>query len=145
MLELNQLAPDFELLDQDSKKHKLSDLRNKFVVIYFYPKDNTPGCTQEACDFRDNMDKLSSENCIVFGISKDSLASHLQFRDKYNLNFNLLSDPDLTVHKKYQVLNEEEKVIRSTFLIDKNGKIIKIWSKVKVSDHVAEVVSNLDI
>lgn len=140
MLKLNQLAPDFELSDQDNKKHKLSDLRNKFVVVYFYPKDNTPGCTQEACDFRDNMDKINNEDCIVLGISKDGLASHQNFKDKYNLNFNLLADPDLTVHQKYQVLNEEKKVIRSTFLIDKSGKIIKLWSPVKVPNHVTEVL-----
>jgi peroxiredoxin Q/BCP len=142
MLEINMVAPDFELLDQDGNMLKLSRLRKKLVVVYFYPKDNTPGCTQQACDFRDNIQALSNEACIVLGISKDGPASHKAFKNKYDLNFNLLVDTDLMVHKAYEVLNED-KVVRSTFLIDKEGKIVKIWSNVKVKNHVMEVLETI--
>jgi len=139
MLKINQKAPDFALLGTDGKLHKLSALKGKLVVINFYPKDNTPGCTQEACDFRDNLERLTEENCVIFGISKDSLISHEKFKEKYALNFTLLSDPDLEAHVAYQAL-EEKKTIRSTFLIDKKGKIVKIWPKVSIKNHVEEVL-----
>jgi peroxiredoxin Q/BCP len=142
MLTEQTIAPDFTLMGNDGKEYTLSALKGKSVVIYFYPKDDTPGCTKEACDFRDNLPQLIEKDCLVFGISKDSLASHQKFKGKYNLNFVLLSDIDLKVHKAYQVL-EETKTIRSTFLIDKTGKINKIWTKVKVPNHVEAVIASL--
>ncbi len=143
MLKIHQQAPDFNLSGTDGKFYQLSALKDKLVVIYFYPKDNTPGCTQEACDFRDNFSKIAKKGCSVFGISKDSMESHKKFMDKYELNFVLLSDSELQAHIAYQVL-EEKKTIRSTFLIDKEGKIAKIWSKVSVKNHVEEVLKAIE-
>jgi peroxiredoxin Q/BCP len=139
MLEENQLAPNFTLVDNTEKSHSLVDVRGKPVVVYFYPKDDTPGCTREACDFRDNLAVLTKENCLVWGISKDNTSSHAKFIDKYDLNFTLLSDTDLKVHKAYGAL-EDNKTVRSTFLIDQNGKLAKIWPTVKVDGHVSAVM-----
>lgn len=142
MIKENSKAPDFKLLGDDGKEYSLTSLQGNNVVLYFYPKDSTPGCTREACDFRDNLEQLTNYECIVLGVSKDNVASHNKFKDKYNLNFRLLCDTDLKVHKLYNALNEE-KTIRSTFLIDKKGNIIKIWPKVTVSGHVEEVLKVL--
>lgn len=142
MLKENTKAPDFSLVGNDGKHYSLASLKDKFAILYFYPKDNTPGCTKEACDFRDNLSELANRECLVFGISRDSIAAHSKFRDKYELNFILLSDPELEMHKAYQVL-EENKTVRSTFLIYKKGKIIKIWPKVKVPGHVDEILELL--
>ena len=142
MLKMQALAPDFTLPGTDGKLHQLSALKNKLVIIYFYPKDNTPGCTQEACDFRDNFSQLTQENCIIFGVSKDSLSSHEKFKNKYALNFILLSDPELKVHAAYHAL-EDGKTLRTTFLIDKEGKVAKIWPKVSVKNHVEEVLKTV--
>ncbi len=142
MLNENALAPDFCLPGHDGQEYCLSHFRNKYVILYFYPKDNTPGCTQEACDFRDNLGSLNQKECVVFGISRDSIASHQKFQTKFNLNFILLSDPDLKVHQAYEVL-ESEKTIRATFLIDKSGKLAKVWPKVKVNGHVKAIIDTL--
>ncbi|MCH5586546.1 thioredoxin-dependent thiol peroxidase [Shimazuella sp. AN120528] len=142
------IAPDFTLLSSNGTEVSLSDFRGKNVVLYFYPKDNTPGCTTEACDFRDAYDKFSSLNAVIIGVSRDSEASHRKFVDKYDLPFLLLSDTKETVCKQYDVLKEKKMfgktgvgIERSTFIIDKDGKVVKIYRKVKVKDHVEEALS----
>jgi thioredoxin-dependent peroxiredoxin len=149
-MEIGNLAPDFTLMGSDGQKHKLSDFRGKKVILYFYPKDNTPGCTTQACDFRDNIDPITNLNTIVIGISKDTLASHNKFIDKFNLPFLLLSDEDKTVCGLYDVIKEKnmygKKVLgieRSTFIIDEKGILIKEYRKVKAKGHVEEVLKEL--
>ncbi|MEZ4443960.1 MAG: thioredoxin-dependent thiol peroxidase [Polyangiaceae bacterium] len=144
-------APAFSLAGHDGKKHALKDHLGSPVVVYFYPRDSTPGCTTEACDFRDNMARLTKKGAVVYGISKDSLASHTKFAEKFDLPFVLLSDPDKKVHDKYGAWGEKklygkvtEGVIRSTFLIDENGKIAKAWRNVRVKGHVDAVLAALD-
>jgi thioredoxin-dependent peroxiredoxin len=139
-------APSFALPGDDGKKHKLSDHAGKLVVLYFYPRDDTPGCTVEACEFRDDRGRLEKLGAVVYGASRDSLSSHEKFRDKYELNFPLLSDPDLEVHKKYGAWGtkklygkETEGVIRSTFLVDGSGKVAKAWRNVKAKGHASQV------
>ena len=131
-MEIGNLAPDFTLMGSDGKEHKLSDYIGKKVILYFYPKDNTPGCTTEACDFRDNIDKITNQNAIVVGISKDNLNSHNKFIEKFNLPFILLSDEDKIVCELYDVIKEKnmygKKVLgieRSTFIINEEGYLIK--------------------
>ena len=146
-------APDFELPSSEGGEVKLKDLRSKAVVLYFYPKDDTPGCTREACAFRDNQAALKKKGVVVLGVSGDSLASHDKFKAKYKLNFPLLSDPDKEVAKKYgawgeKVLYGKKTVgmIRSTFVIDGEGVVRKVFPRVKVDGHaekVLEVVSEL--
>lgn len=145
-----EVAPDFELEALDGKKVRLSDLRGKWIVLYFYPKDDTPGCTKEACDFRDSMDKVVSLGATVLGVSRDNTKSHQRFASKYSLNFTLLSDPDGEVHRAYGAFGlkkmygkEKEGTIRSTFIIDPSGHIRKAWRNVKVEGHVAEVLEAL--
>lgn len=149
-MEIGNLAPDFALMGSDGKEHKLTDYRGKKVILYFYPKDNTPGCTTEACDFRDNINQINNLNAVVLGISKDNLSSHNKFIEKFNLPFVLLSDEDKVVCELYDVIKEKnmygKKVLgieRSTFIIDENGKLIKEFRKVKVKGHIEEVLSNL--
>ena len=144
-------APAFTLPGDDGDKHKLSDHKGQWVVLYFYPKDNTPGCTTEACDFRDNLARLQAAGAVVYGVSKDSLESHERFRDKHELNFVLLSDPELKVHEKYGAHGEKKMygkttmgVIRSTFLIDEAGKVAKAWRKVRTKGHVDKVLEELE-
>jgi len=143
-------APDFELKDQKGNAISLKNFRGKKVVLYFYPKDDTPGCTKEACSFRDNMDKIIEKGAIVIGISNDDLKSHEKFSKKYNLNFSLLSDVDRRVSIKYGVYKKKNlygKIVwgieRSTFIIDEQGKIKKIFRKVNVEGHVDEVLKHL--
>ena len=131
-MEIGNLAPDFTLMGSDGKEHKLSDYIGKKVILYFYPKDNTPGCTTEACDFRDNIDRITNQNAIVVGISKDNLNSHNKFIEKFNLPFILLSDEDKIVCELYDVIKEKnmygKKVLgieRSTFIINEEGYLIK--------------------
>jgi peroxiredoxin Q/BCP len=143
-------APAFNLPGDDGKTHKLSEHKGKRVVLYFYPRDMTPGCTTEACDFRDNFARLKKAGAVVYGVSKDSVGSHEKFRDKHELNFTLLSDPALDVHKSYGAWGEKtmygkktQGVIRSTFLIDEKGKLAKAWRHVKVKGHVDQVLEAL--
>jgi peroxiredoxin Q/BCP len=142
------MAPDFTLLSHNDREVSLSDFRGKNVVLYFYPKDNTPGCTTEACDFRDAHEKFSNLNAVIIGVSRDTAASHRKFVDKYDLPFLLLSDTEETVCKLYDVLKEKKMfgktgigIERSTFIIDKEGKVVKIYRKVKVKDHVKEALA----
>ncbi len=149
-MEIGNLAPDFTLMGSDGKEHKLSDYKGKKVVLYFYPKDNTPGCTTEACDFRDNINEITNLNAVVLGISKDNLNSHNKFIEKFNLPFILLSDEDKVVCNLYDVIKEKnmygKKVLgieRSTFIIDEDGNLIKEFRKVKVKGHIEEVLNSL--
>ena len=147
-MEIGNLAPDFTLMGSDGKEHKLSEYRGKKVILYFYPKDNTPGCTTEACDFRDNINKINNLNAIVLGISKDNLNSHNKFIEKFNLPFTLLSDEEKVVCELYDVIKEKnmygKKVLgieRSTFIINEEGILIKEFRKVKVKGHIEEVLN----
>ena len=147
MVSVGKKAPAFALESSDGGKVKLADLAGKPVVVYFYPRDNTPGCTLEAQDFRDAMPAFKKLGAIVLGVSKDSIASHCKFRDKYGLSFPLLSDPEGKVLEAYGAWGDKvlygkkmKGVIRSTVLIDRDGKVAKHWPKVSVKGHVAEVV-----
>jgi peroxiredoxin Q/BCP len=153
MIEEGQKAPDFQLESSEGGEVSLKQLKGKTVVLYFYPKDDTPGCTREACAFRDSQAALKKKGVVVLGVSGDSLASHEKFKAKYKLNFPLLSDPDKAVAKKYgawgeKVLYGKKTVgmIRSTFVIDKDGVVRKVFPRVKVdghSDQVLEAVATL--
>lgn len=150
-LKIGDNAPDFTLpTDTDGVTVSLKQLRGKKVVLYFYPKDNTPGCTREACDFRDHHSHLKNKNTEVFGISKDSAKAHSKFKEKYALPFTLLVDANADVCAAYGVIDKKSMfgktflgIQRSTFLIDENGKIEKIWRKVKVTGHVADVLKEI--
>ena len=150
MLEIKQTAPDFTLFDSDGNSVSLSDFRGKKVVLYFYPRDNTPGCTRQACAFAAAYEGFRNSNTVVIGISKDSTASHRKFADKYNLPFILLSDPELEAIKAYGVWQEKKNygklsmgVVRSTFIIDEEGKIEKVMPKVKPDTNAAEILEYL--
>ena len=140
-------APEFELESSEGGEVKLKDLRGKTVVLYFYPKDDTPGCTREACAFRDSQAALKKQGVVVLGVSGDSLASHEKFKSKYKLNFPLLSDPDKAVAKKYGAWGEKVLygrktvgMIRSTFVIDGAGVVRKVFPRVKVDGHAEQVL-----
>ena len=142
-------APDFELESTDGPVSLLG-LRGSRVVLYFYPKDDTPGCTREACSFRDSMQRLAGHGAVVLGVSKDSIESHNRFREKYGLSFPLASDPEHRVATAYGAFGPKSMygklvtgTIRSTFLIDASGKIERIWSPVKVDGHVDQVLAAL--
>lgn len=150
MLKVGDKAPKFELASDSGKKLGLASFPGKHVVVYFYPKDNTPGCTREAQAFAEKNKALTGAGAVVLGISKDSVKSHCGFRDKYALNFPLLSDDDLSVHKAFGAYGEKtmygKKVlgtIRSTFIVDPNGKIAHVFPNVKVDGHVDAVLSAL--
>lgn len=150
-LKIGDKAPPFSLQNQDGAEISLHDFLGSFVILYFYPKDKTPGCTTEACDFRDNLAKFSTLNAVVLGVSPDSVKSHLSFIEKESLNFTLLSDSDKKALKSYGAWGlkkmygkEYEGVIRSTFLIDKEGKIAYIWKNVKVKGHIEEIKEKLE-
>lgn len=141
MLEVGTKAPDFELPDQNGKLHKLSDYLGKRVILYFYPKDNTPGCTKQACGFSELFPQFSEKGAVILGVSKDSIASHKKFEEKYGLTFTLLSDTQRKVIELYDVWKEKKNygkvsmgVVRTTYLVDENGFIIKANDKVKASD-----------
>jgi peroxiredoxin Q/BCP len=143
-------APAFTLTADDGTKVKLSDLAGAPVVLYFYPRDDTPGCTKEACAFRDRRAEIAQFGAKVFGISADTVQSHVKFRDKYGLNFPLLADPDHTVAEKYGAWREKNMygkktmgIQRSTYLIDFAGKVARVWKSVKVDGHDEQVIAAL--
>jgi peroxiredoxin Q/BCP len=143
-------APDFKLPSTEGKTVSLKELKGKKVVLYFYPKDDTPGCTREACDFRDNLARVKSQGALVYGVSKDSIASHDKFREKYELPFPLLSDEGNATAQAYEAFGEKTLygrksmgTIRSTYLIGEDGKIAAVWSPVKVDGHVDKVLAAL--
>ena len=146
-LKIGDDAPDFTLKDGEGQTARLSDFKGKKVVLYFYPKDDTPGCTTEACNFRDNLERLKRSNVEVLGISNDNEESHAKFKNKYHLNFRLLSDTDKKVSEAYGVYEEKEKfgnkywgITRSTFVIDENGKIKHIFYKADPEKHIEEIL-----
>ena len=150
MLKINTKAPNFKLPSTSKDDYSLKNSIGKYIVIYFYPKDDTPGCTIETNDFNKLLSKFKKLECEVFGVSKDNLKSHDKFRDKYKIKFDLLADEELKVLKKYKVWGKKKfmgrefmGILRTTFLIDKKGKIIKVWGNVKVKDHAKEVLDTL--
>ena len=150
MLEVGVKAPDFTLPDQNGDLHSLSDYRGKKVILYFYPKDNTPGCTKQACGFAERYPQFIEKGAVVLGISKDSVASHKKFEEKYGLPFTLLSDPELVAIQAYDVWQEKKNygkaymgVVRTTYLIDEEGKIAKAFDKVKAADNPEQMLGEL--
>lgn len=150
VLKAGQKAPSFSLPDENGNTVSLASLKGKKVVLYFYPKDHTPGCTQEACDFRDHFSRLKSKNVSVFGVSKDSAKTHTSFISKHELPFSLLTDEAGEMMESYGAWGEKSMygkkfmgIIRSTVLIDENGKVIKHFPKVSVKGHVEEVLKEL--
>ncbi|HJC39972.1 MAG TPA: thioredoxin-dependent thiol peroxidase [Candidatus Intestinimonas pullistercoris] len=148
MLEVGTKAPDFTLPDKDGQNVSLSDFAGKKVVLYFYPKDNTPGCTRQACAFAGAYEAFRTLDAVVIGVSKDSAASHRKFAEKYNLPFLLLSDPELTVLQAYGVWQEKKLygkvsmgVVRTTYLIDENGVIEKVMPKVKPDTNAVDILA----
>ena len=150
MLQEGVLAPEFELMDQDENPHKLSDYRGKKVVLYFYPKDDTPGCTKEACSFRDSFAEFRQKGLVVLGVSKDSPKSHAKFQEKYSLPFPLLSDTSTEMIKAYEAWGEKKFMgktytgtLRVTYIIDEDGKIQKAYEDVKPQDHAQEILKDI--
>ena len=150
MLKINTKAPTLNLSSTSGNSYSLKDSIGKYVVLYFYPKDDTPGCTIETNDFNKLLTKFKKLNCDVLGISKDDLKSHNKFKEKYKIKFDLLADDEIKIVKSYKVWAKKKfmgrefmGVIRSTFLIDPKGKIVKIWDNVKVKDHAKEVLETL--
>ncbi|GGZ31677.1 peroxiredoxin [Echinicola pacifica] len=147
-LEVGSKAPDFEAKDQDGKLIKLSEFKGKKVVLYFYPKDNTPGCTAQACDLRDNYEALLNAGYVVLGISTDSEKSHQKFIEKHELPFPLIADEDKVVHEKYNTWREKNNygrtymgTVRTTFVIDEEGNIADIIEKVKTKEHSNQILN----
>ena len=145
-----ELAPNFKIPSSNNKEFELKKNKNKFLIIYFYPRDNTPGCTNEAKDFSKSYKEFKKLNCEIFGISKDSIESHQKFISKFKIPFQLLSDEKIVALKKYGAWGEKSMygkkfmgIKRTTVLINPKGKIIKIWNNVKVKDHAKEVLSCL--
>jgi peroxiredoxin Q/BCP len=150
MLKVGDKAPDFTSTDENGKKVSLKDFRGKKVVLYFYPKDNTTGCTKEACDFRDNFARVKKAGAVVLGVSADSEKSHTNFKEKYDLPYTLLADTEKEIIKAYGVWGEKSMygrkymgIFRTTFIIDEKGKISHVFEKVKVTGHVDEVLKAL--
>lgn len=146
MIEQGEKAPDFSAKDQQGNTVSLSDFKGKKIVLYFYPKDNTPGCTKEACNLRDNYEELISQGFVVLGVSPDSEESHQKFAEKFTLPFPLLADPELKIIKAFGAWGEKnmygkkyEGLLRSTFIIDQEGKIEKVIKKVKTADHADQI------
>lgn len=146
----NILAPDFELMDDTNTLRKLSDYRGRNVVLYFYPKDDTPGCTKEACNFRDDYSAYEKAGVVILGVSPDSVASHVKFKNKFQLQFPLLADEEHKVCDLYQVWGpkkfmgkEYEGVLRTTFLIDANGMIKKVYENVRPAEHSTQLLEDL--
>ena len=150
MLEVGTKAPDFTLPDQNGALHSLSEYRGKKVILYFYPKDNTPGCTKQACGFAERYPQFIEKGAVVLGVSKDSVASHKKFEEKYGLPFTILSDPELVAIQAYDVWQEKKNygktymgVVRTTYLIDEEGKIAKAFDKVKAADNPEQMLGEL--
>jgi len=151
MLEIGTVAPDFALPDQNGAQHRLSDYRGQRVILYFYPKDNTAGCTKQACNFRELYPQFREKGAVILGVSKDSVASHKRFEEKFSLPFTLLSDEDKTVIQAYDVWKEKKNygkvtmgVVRTTYLIDENGMIVRAFEKVKAADNPGQMLGALD-
>lgn len=151
MIKELEKAPDFTLLDKNGQAVSLHDFKGKKVILYFYPKDNTPGCTKQACGFRDNYAAFTNQGIVVIGISKDSVASHQKFADKYNLPFILLADPDHQVIEAYGVWQEKKNygktymgIVRTTFIIDEEGTVIKVMPKVKPDTNASDILAFLE-
>ena len=149
-MKVGQKAPEFTVVDDSGKTVKLSDFKGKKVVLYFYPKDDTPGCTKEACSFRDGIAEIRKQGAVVLGVSADSAASHQKFKKKFDLNFPLLADTDKKIIEDYDVWKEKSLygrkymgIERTTYIIGKDGKISHIFPKVKVSEHYDEVLAAL--
>ena len=150
MLEIGTKAPDFRLLDQNGKEHTLEDYKGKKVILYFYPKDNTPGCTKQACGFTLLYPQFTEKGAVVLGVSKDTVASHKKFEEKQELAITLLADPELETIKAYDVWQEKNMygkktmgVVRTTYLIDEEGTITKAFSKVKAADNPQQMLDLL--
>lgn len=150
MLEAGTKAPEFSLPDQNGDMHTLKEFSGKKVILYFYPRDNTPGCTKQACGFADLNPQFMEKGAVVIGVSKDSVASHKKFEEKFNLPFILLSDTELEVIKAYDVLKEKKNygkvsmgVVRTTYLIDENGMIEKAFEKVKTAENPQQMLELL--
>ena len=150
MLEIGTKAPDFTLLDQNGNMHSLSEYKGKKVILYFYPKDNTAGCTKQACGFAERYPQFTEKGAVVLGISKDSVASHKKFEEKYGLPFTILADPELVAIQAYDVWQEKKNygktymgVVRTTYLIDEKGKIVKAFDKVKAADNPEQMLGEL--
>ena len=150
MLNIGQAAPDFELPDQNGQTHKLSDYRGQKVILYFYPRDNTSGCTKQACGFRDLYPQFREKGAVVLGVSKDTVASHKKFEENHGLPFTLLSDVEKTTIMAYDCWKEKKNygkvsmgVVRTTYLIDENGVIVKAVDKVKAADNPAQMLETL--
>ena len=150
MLPINTLAPEFELLDQNGEARRLSDYRGQKVILYFYPKDMTSGCTKQACSFRDLMPQFREKGAVILGVSRDSVASHKKFEQTHGLPFPLLSDPELNVIRAYDVWKEKMSfgkpsmgVVRTTYLIDENGMIVKAFDKVRAGDNPGQMLEVL--
>ncbi len=150
MLDIGTAAPEFNLPDQNGEMHTLGEYRGKKVILYFYPKDNTSGCTKQACGFGELYPQFTEKGAVVIGVSKDSVASHKKFEEKYELPFTLLSDPELTAIQAYDVWKEKTMygkktmgVVRTTYLIDENGIIEKAFTKVKAAENPAQMLELL--
>lgn len=149
-LSLNKKAPRFSALNDEGENISLDDYKGRWLVLYFYPKDNTSGCTKEACSFRDNMSSIAQMGVSVLGVSPDSVKSHIKFKEKFNLNFNLISDTDKSICKAFDALGEKSLygkkyigVIRTTYIIDGQGIIKYVYPKVNVEGHVEEIIEKL--
>ncbi|MBR4779796.1 MAG: thioredoxin-dependent thiol peroxidase [Lachnospiraceae bacterium] len=150
MLSVGTMAPEFTLPDQDGKMHTLSEYRGQKVILYFYPKDNTAGCTKQACNFSELRPQFKEKGAVILGVSKDSVASHKKFQEKYGLTFTLLSDVDRTVIEAYDVWKEKKNygkvsmgVVRTTYLIDENGMIVKAFDNVKAADNPGQMLEEI--
>ena len=150
MLEIGTKAPEFTLPDENGDMHSLSEYRGKKLILYFYPKDSTPGCTKQACNFSELYPQFLEKDAVVVGISKDSVASHKRFKEKYNLSFTLLSDTELEAIQAYDVWKEKKLygkvsmgVVRTTYLIDEEGMIVKAFGKVKAAENPAQMLEEV--
>ncbi len=150
MLETGTKAPEFSLPDQNGEVHTLEEYKGRKVILYFYPKDNTPGCTKQACGFGELYPQFREKGAVVIGVSRDSVSSHKRFEEKYGLPFTLLADPELSCIKAYDVWQEKKNygkvtmgVVRTTYLIDEKGMIVKAFGKVKAADNPAQMLGEL--